>query len=383
LARAIDHCLAKAPDERFATGEALAEALAEGTAGRGELPVPLRVFLKRCRETYQGTGPVAVFGFLFAMPTAGAILSGQGAFATGWAFAGLALLSAPFVSVLHQARKLAKAGYGLPDLRLALRQDVAEREEELRFEFGPNASRLATVSRPIMWMAAVTGTLTAVAAVVVPDLVGTGVWQVVGGAAAVFAGSGVIVARDDTRRKDVWGKRSLKFWHSRIGGWMHRLVTGGALRRAVPTGVTHRPTELAIGLAADRLYEELPKAVRAEVPDLPAVVRRLEADAQAVRARIEELTGLLAELGRERTGAAADGKAELRTRLERERVAAEAQLRETVTALETIRLNLLRLHAGVGNIASVTANLDAAREVSDAAARLAEGRREVEKLLGG
>jgi hypothetical protein len=113
------------------------------------------------------------------------------------------------------------------------------------------------------------------------------------------------------------------------------------------------------------------------------VVRRLEADAQAVRARIEELTGLLAELGRERTGAAADGKAELRTRLERERVAAEAQLRETVTALETIRLNLLRLHAGVGNIAGVTANLDAAREVSDAAARLAEGRREVEKLLGG
>ena len=68
-------------------------------------------------------------------------------------------------------------------------------------------------------------------------------------------------------------------------------------------------------------------------------------------------------------------------RLERERQTAEERLREAVTALETVRLNLLRMHAGVGTVQSVTADLAAARDISDAVARLAQGHEEVEQML--
>jgi serine/threonine-protein kinase len=207
------------------------------------------------------------------------------------------------------------------------------------------------------------------------------IWGAVGLSLATFTVSGVVVANHQTRTRDIWGKRALKFWKSRIAAWLYRLATRGVARGVSATGVTHRPTELAIGLAADRLYEQLPKPVRAQLADLPQTVRRLEADAQLVRARIEELNALLAEAGEGRTTAAADRRAALRDRLEREREKAEAQLRDAVTALETVRLNLLRMHAGVASVAGVTADLEAAREVSAAVARLAEGQREVEKLL--
>ena len=96
---------------------------------------------------------------------------------------------------------------------------------------------------------------------------------------------------------------------------------------------------------------------------------------------MDELNALLAEAGDDRTPHAADRRAALRARLEEERGRAADRLRDAVTALETLRLNLLRMHAGVGTVEGVTTELEAAREVSAAIARLAEGRKEVEKLL--
>jgi serine/threonine-protein kinase len=291
------------------------------------------------------------------------------------------LVGAPFITILLQARKLAKAGYGLEDLRLAVREDAAQREEEIRFEFGRTKGVVARIARPVM-----TVSLLAIA-----GSAGLGAWFPAGGRIAwpvfavsflTFGVSGVIVARRHGQTRDVWGKRAVKFWMSRLGGWLYRLAARGVARGVPATGVTHRPTELAIGLAAERLYQELPKPLRAELGDLPQIVRRLEADAQAMRARVEELNALLAQAGDSRTEGAADRRTALRDRLETERETAEGQMRDAVVALETVRLNLLRMHAGVADAASVTADLEAAREVSAAVARLAEGQREVERMLG-
>ena len=54
---------------------------------------------------------------------------------------------------------------------------------------------------------------------------------------------------------------------------------------------------------------------------------------------------------------------------------------EAVAALETIRLQLLRMHAGAGSVESMTADLSSARELSDDIERLLEGGRAVENLL--
>jgi eukaryotic-like serine/threonine-protein kinase len=383
LARTIDRCLAKEPDERFANGESLAEALAEAVTGRRELPLPLRVFLKQGRQASRSTSGLAVLTLFFILPvTMSAAVTGKWGIALLGIALGAGVLAFPRVSNLLQLRKAARAGYGLEDLRLAIREDVVQHEEEIRFQFGRGRGVLARIGRPALWASLGVAAVSAGVALAFPgwpDV--TTLWSVVSLSVIGAGTSGIVLAQERYRTRDVWGKRAQKLWNSKFGGWLYRLATRGASRGAVATGVTHRPTELAIGLAADRLFDDLPKTVRAQLPDLPKVVRGLEATAQAVRARIEELNALLAEVTNERTDTAADRRSELKERLERERQGAERRQREVVTALETVRLNLLRMHAGVGTVQSVTADLAAARDVSDAVTRLAQGQEEVERLL--
>jgi hypothetical protein len=62
---------------------------------------------------------------------------------------------------------------------------------------------------------------------------------------------------------------------------------------------------------------------------------------------------------------------------------AQRRLADTVAALEAIRLDLLRLRVGAGSVESITADLSAARELSEAAERLLEAAEEVEGMLPG
>ena len=57
------------------------------------------------------------------------------------------------------------------------------------------------------------------------------------------------------------------------------------------------------------------------------------------------------------------------------------QLAESVAALEGIRLDLLRLHAGAADLAPLTTLLDAARVIGEDLDRLAAAEREVEGML--
>lgn len=127
-------------------------------------------------------------------------------------------------------------------------------------------------------------------------------------------------------------------------------------------------------MAADRLFDELPKDVQKSFAELPDVVRTLEQDADRVRSRIKELDALIAQieteeaLGKSGRVAASAGVADKRDSLADDlrnaRDAADARLTEVVAALETIRLELLRMHAGAGSVESMTADLLRTRAVS-------------------
>src|SRR5690606_35290993 len=95
-----------------------------------------------------------------------------------------------------------------------------------------------------------------------------------------------------------------------------------------------RATEAALGVAAGELYAALPKDYRAQLADLPAIVESLEAKAAEARAEVEVLAAL--------APAEAGGIEVLAAR----KTAAAQRLGESVAALEGIRLDLLRLHAG-------------------------------------
>lgn len=204
--------------------------------------------------------------------------------------------------------------------------------------------------------------------------------------------AGWAVARSHERRRDVHGERSLKRWRSRVGRWLFR-IAGLGLRPAAMGAATYRRTELAIGLAADRLFAELPKAMQQRLRELPGVVHKLEADAQQMRGRVEELNRMLAEIGEGPSAsrllaagdplALVDQREALRLDLASTRDAAQRRLADAVAALETIRLDLLRMQAGAGSVESITEDLAKACELSDDIERLLEGQRDVERVLQG
>jgi hypothetical protein len=164
-----------------------------------------------------------------------------------------------------------------------------------------------------------------------------------------------------------------------MGQQLSRLASFNLGARAVPGD---RPTELAIAMSAEALFATFPKELRESLGDVPMVLRGLESHARSVRARINELDAALAEAQRgPGRGAAAERQDSLVADLTAARGRAATRLEEIVTALENLRLDLLRLRAGGGSIVGITLDLAAAREFGAQADRQLASEREVEQAL--
>jgi len=382
LARVIDRCLRKEPDNRFADGGDIADALGEDAADERPLPVALRVFIKHLREQSASTGALVVLLALFTVPSSVGL-----AMAEGWL--ALAIAAGVFGTVVgggiggyltYEARKVLKAGHAVDDVRLALHQDVMRRNEEFRFEVGERETLVDRIAAKIV---------VAGLAVGAPTL---GAYFALGGGLDVLAligslgmtaglGAGFLRLARARRRGDVVGERWLKIWGGRLGDWAFK-VAGIGLKAPEATGIgAYRPTEMAIGLAASRLFEDLPKQTRRTLSGLPDTLHKLETDARALRGHVKELNSVLAEIGDDPGVPGADARGKVRAEVEATRDEAESRLRNAVTALETIRLGLLRMHAGESVLQSVTMELDAAKGLAHDMDSLLEGHREVERLL--
>ena len=106
---------------------------------------------------------------------------------------------------------------------------------------------------------------------------------------------------------------------------------------------------------------------------LPDTVRGLEADARSLRAQVAELNGVLAELGDDPAAPGRDASEKVRADVSATRDEAEVRMREAVTALETIRVGLLRMHVGESVLQSVTMELKAAQGISSDLEGLLDG----------
>ncbi|MDH4352132.1 MAG: hypothetical protein OEW56_13370, partial [Gemmatimonadota bacterium] len=250
---------------------------------------------------------------------------------------------------------------------------------ELLFEFGPpgwvdRALRYTTIGA-----LAITGA--SFGAMLMSGFPYTGsLWGVFASSATAFTLSGLAYAARSERRRDIWGGRWLRFWKSTLGRWAFKIAGTGVQHVRTASTATYRPTELALGLAADHLYQALPKRTQRELPDLPDVVRRLETDAHSMRRRVEELNDLIGQVGDDdRVGG--ERRAKLREELRTTRDAAQAKMLEAVTALETIRLGLLRLQAGTATADGITQDLAVARGLLGEMGELAEAAEEVERAL--
>jgi serine/threonine-protein kinase len=161
-----------------------------------------------------------------------------------------------------------------------------------------------------------------------------------------------------------------RLWKSRVGEWFAKRLNAPTVSRPVGGGI-FRATEILLGDAAADLFAALPETYRRQLGDLPATVASLEARAAEARAEAERLSELSAR--------AAGSDSSLVARHD----AAKSQLATTVAALEGIRLDLLRLHAGASDLAPLTTLLDAARQMAVEINELADAQLEVQERLGG
>ncbi|MEO6066408.1 MAG: serine/threonine-protein kinase [Gemmatimonadales bacterium] len=379
VAALIDRCLAKEPDQRPASAQALAEQLALALEQRREAPPALRAFVKRSGRL-DGGGTLLTAFLLVPMST---LISYYFGMVAGWGtfVAGAAI--APYGYLLASARRLRLLGFAHEDLAPAFRAEIEYAREELTLghQIKPTVTEqiLGFVAKGSGAVAglSILGVLTlffrAAENVAVGRLIQTLVMTFIFSlTTAAFTSIGYLALAQ--RRTDVESEFWSKIWLGRMGRGIFTLA-GKLLRgRARNAAMTHRATELSLGMAAEQLFESLPKRTRAQLNELPRVLHRLQEDAQSLRARYDRFQEALADIGDAATSAAF-------TDLRTSRDVVQAKLGEAVGALETIRLDLLRLHSGAATIAGLTTHLGMATAVSEQVGRLIAAEGEVEQLL--
>jgi eukaryotic-like serine/threonine-protein kinase len=362
LVAAVERCLEKDPGQRFQTGEELAAALGTALEARRDLPVPLRAFLAASRTGSRGQLVVTWAAAGLLIPTGLSLLvravfpaaipaifsHGITAIALGL---GAATILSPIVWELRRLRRLLGAGYRRDDLVHGLTLEIERRREEQAYAEGSGAG----TGGPTRWERLMTrkaygslalAALCAVGAIFVPYPAVLGVFGLFGLSSAAAVATGLAAHVAGRGRIGFEEQARLKFWKGRVGRWLFKLAAIGLKRAPAALPVTDRPTEVALGIAAIDLFEQLPTDVRSRLGDLPAVVRGLEE-------RVRRLRG--------------NGQ--------------EGKLGEALGALETLRFDLLRLHGGVGTIDGLTADLGAARRIGEHVDALLEARREVDDAL--
>lgn len=248
LAAAVERCLAKDPAGRFATGEALVEAIDAALAAGKRLPMALRVFLADARRGTAlrlGGAWIAALGVV----ELGLWLLALGAFRgrpprgvgvqllVAAAVIGGAAVAALLGVLVARARRVVVAGYGRADLLRALQDDIDERREELAFlhSAGPSraeraARRTVVVALGLMAMAGVLAFVVRYPAILV-------VFTVFGAAGATTVVA-ALVARELAARRTAWREEQrLAFW----GGTVGRVLFG--LAGASPPGPLPRRGE--------------------------------------------------------------------------------------------------------------------------------------------
>ncbi len=339
LARTIDRCLSPLPTARFQTGEELAEALEQLGALSSDLPAPFRVWLAKAERP---RGTVVLLSVLWGLPMLAWVGIGlvSGTPGIGGAVATILLLAGMPWAIyggarLFQTRRLLQVGYTHADIVRALEQYGERRREDLAFEYGPRANLVGRLLRGLTWISGGVAVGCIALALFAGSAGGSG-FLGFAAAALLLTGGGYSLRRmmpgSGLMPRDRWVEFALKAWKSRFGRWMTTIAGWRLAPQAGPDQLLHRPTEVALGDAAEALFRALPAAERRDLKAMPEQIHFLSSQAQLLRRRLEELDDLIAQAAPttlfEGERAAGDGGAK---ELCEARDLWAARLRETVT----------------------------------------------------
>jgi serine/threonine-protein kinase len=379
VAALVDRCLAKDPAHRPATADVVAEQLGVAMEQRRELPVALRAFVKRSSRMDGGGTLLGTFALAGSAVGLARIYGGE----YGWATLLAGSTLGPLGFMVNAARRLLRQGFSYADVAPAYQREAEQISEELSVD----RQRGPVLLERVLKAAALTGMT--VCGLSMATLLGIAISNVdmsspasrglVNAVVAAISLSGMIGFPASLgylallqRRTDVDTGFWARVWKGPLGRLAFSIARRSGVARPAVAAMTHRATELSLGLAAEQLYESLPKETRQALGDLPAVLARLQKDAQSLRARYESLQEALS--GKVAADPEYDDLRTMRDEM-------HARLGEAVGALETMRLGLLRLHAGSQTVEGLTTHLNIAAEVSAQVARLVSAHQDVEKAL--
>jgi serine/threonine-protein kinase len=356
LAGSIDRLLAKAPADRFATGEALAEALDVLRLAQPEVAAAIRIYRERANQAIRA---IVIFSLMFIAVVPGTLNADRLVFsvmlaAFAWGF---------LIQLIGRTRYLLRQGFSYADVRAGYLAIAAEGEaaraqirsvpaEYKRWRkvlrgayatgiFGafnlyyamthsrtPRPEGGFTISRP--------GLITIIASVVIMAL------------------AFVAIMTSPLRRSPL-DLLDSKVFGGPIGRWLFRLAAWRMPAADVSTGAISGAVHTARGpLTA---FEELAPAVRRQLGSVKGRIEKLEAEVEELGRRESELARALREAEMVTVAGLGDSPDPRRTAILDELAQTRKQTAERrqalVQGLEHIRLQLLRLRTGLGTTADV------------------------------
>ena len=362
LATVIDRCLARQPYDRYPSAEAVAEALAESSAANGirDIAPPVRSFLHAAEQTVMMATMITVFTMLFGLPTTRRIVPLLIAIAFG-----IGVIS---IDLVRRARELLREGFGADDVRRAFELERRAHAEEMRqlFDERRTAARRRTRRRAWTTLAIFIVVRVVLQLLFMRRTPGTPFWPwyfvpfVLTDAATAI--SFVVALNASPRSERRLFRVAAALWRRRFTNWYFRFAAIG-LGRAPGAGPAR-----ADRVASARLVELIPASVTARFPELRALVERLERDQDALRVRETEVGRALTEAGGDQAvqvSAVTPTAVTARTTgpptersLHDRRAALLGEMRDALddvrsrraairAALENLRIQLLRVRAGI------------------------------------
>jgi serine/threonine-protein kinase len=381
LAATIDRCLAREPHDRFASGEAVADALSEGTgvAGTQEVAPPVRSFLRNAEQTLWLASLVVVFTLIYGLPTTRRVVP----LLIGIAF-GIAVVS---IDLFRRARELLGEGFDAGDVRRGFAIEKQAHAEEMRrlYDARRTAARRRLGRRA--WAVFGIGVVIRIAAQVL--------WMHHGRQHEMFWLVFVMVASDISNTislvigLNASPRAERRMFRLAAWMWQTRFARGFYWFAGIGR---HRPEKRGRAPNADtpsyQLIDLAPAAVKETYPDLGDLLKRLDATQAGLRQREAEVARALTESGGGRLDAQRlDGEQSHATTsggfttpsehaLEDRRVVLLAEMRDALqttrarrttiaAALENVRIQLLRVGAGVGTADDMREELAALRRLAD------------------
>jgi eukaryotic-like serine/threonine-protein kinase len=358
LPAAIDRCLAKAPEDRFASAAELAETL-DAARSVAVVPATLR---RIAHEVSAFAVDLTGYGTLAAIAIAVELMKGSDFFGMRRVYTLtvslvlLALTALRGISLSRLVREAVVEGWSEQDLAAAIEREarvtaattalprprrglaaglfLAGCGALIAYWLGPKEFGLGNLEGPIAWVIELIGLIAPVA---------WGRWF------------GARLEAPYDGRPGLFSRLVLKiklkalFWAARLR------------RRAMPppAAVPDQRTEVLIADAARDILRALPDPDR-RLSGVDQLLTRLEAHAVALRRRLVELDDATANLG----GSASPRHDELAHDLADARQLAAQRLGTTVSAMENVRLELLRLRAGLAPAAGLTDDLATLKDLA-------------------